>query len=69
MALYQFVQADFLDKSLNAMKTLLQEELALWYVTSQTYIERKQTTKPLRRRAVSGHLTESGQFCAKVSIF
>ena len=25
MALYQFVQADFLDKSLNAMKTLLQE--------------------------------------------
>ena len=41
---------------------------------SQTYrkkenklslIERKQTTKPLRRRVVSGHLTESGQFCAK----
>ena len=33
MALYQFVQADFLDKSLNDMKTLLQEELALWYAT------------------------------------
>ncbi|CAB4023758.1 Hypothetical predicted protein, partial [Paramuricea clavata] len=31
MALYQFVQADFLDKSLNAMKTLLQEGKNLLY--------------------------------------
>ncbi|CAB4008422.1 Hypothetical predicted protein [Paramuricea clavata] len=54
MALYQFVQADFLNKSLNAMTTLLQEgKKNLLYGMSRCFERRKdgttETSMPLSR--------------------